>query len=118
MAKAIKKVDYKKAEKTKIMEICMKALAEAGYEPVDGIDYGFTSGTIVAKGEKCDIQIKPISPKAGVDRYEALEEEDEEVEEKVEEKPVKKEEPKVEETHHENEADNVAEKTSPQNSRK
>jgi hypothetical protein len=78
--KTTKKVDYKKVEKTKVMEIIKEALEAAGYTTIDGIDCGFTSGTLVAQGDKCDIQIKPITPKAGVDRYDVLEEEVEEEE--------------------------------------
>jgi len=81
--KAIKKVDFKKVEKVSIMKVVSEALRSAGYAVEDGEDFGFTSGTVVVKGEKCDIQLKPISPKAGLERYEALEEEEEEVEEET-----------------------------------
>lgn len=78
--KIVKKVDVKKVEKERIAQIVREALEAAGYGVADGADYGFTAGTLVAKGTKVDVQIKPITPKAGVDRYEALEvEEDEEV---------------------------------------
>ena len=77
--KIVKKVDVKKVEKERIAQIVREALEAAGYGVVDGADYGFTAGTLVAKGTKVDVQIKPITPKAGVDRYEALEVEDEEV---------------------------------------
>lgn len=70
-----KKVDYKKAEKLKIMSIISEALQAAGYSIGEGVDYGFTTGTLVVSGDKCDVQIKPITPKAGVDRYDLLEEE-------------------------------------------
>jgi hypothetical protein len=76
--KTVKKVDVKKVEKLKIMAIVAEALRDAGYAVGDAEDYGFTQGTLVVQGEKCDVQIKPITPKAGVDRYEMLEEEDEE----------------------------------------
>lgn len=78
--KAVKKVDVKKVEKDKVMEIVRAALVAAGYGVDDGADFGFTAGTVVVKGAKCDVQIKPITPKAGVDRYEALVDEDEEEE--------------------------------------
>ena len=71
--KIVKKVDVKKVEKERIAQIVREALEAAGYGVADGVDYGFTAGTLVAKGTKVDVQIKPITPKAGVDRYEALE---------------------------------------------
>ena len=79
--KIVKKVDVKKVEKERIAQIVREALEAAGYDVADGADYGFTGGTLVAKGAKVDVQIKPITPKAGVDRYETLEDEDEEDEE-------------------------------------
>lgn len=82
--KIIKKVDVKKVEKERIARIVREALEAAGYGVADGVDYGFTGGTLVAKGEKVDVQIKPITPKAGLDRYESLVEEEEEEEEEVE----------------------------------
>ena len=77
--KIVKKVDFKKVEKVSIMKVIAEALRTAGFEVEDGEDFGFTAGTVVVKGEKCDVQIKPITPKAGLERYEALEEEEEEV---------------------------------------
>ena len=73
--KIVKKVDVKKVEKERIAQIVREALEAAGYGVADGADYGFTAGTLVAKGTKVDVQIKPITPKAGVDRYESLVEE-------------------------------------------
>ena len=73
--KIVKKVDVKKVEKERIAQIVREALEAAGYGVADGTDYGFTAGTLVAKGTKVDVQIKPITPKAGVDRYESLVEE-------------------------------------------
>ena len=75
--KIVKKVDVKKVEKERIAQIVREALEAAGYGVDDGVDYGFTAGTLVAKGTKVDVQIKPITPKAGVDRYETLEDEEE-----------------------------------------
>ena len=79
--KVVKKVDVKKVEKERIAQIVREALEAAGYGVEDGADYGFSGGTLVARGAKVDVQIKPITPKAGVDRYEALEVEVEESEE-------------------------------------
>ena len=83
--KIVKKVDVKKVEKERIAQIVREALEAAGYGVADGADYGFTAGTLVAKGTKVDVQIKPITPKAGVDRYESLVEEVEVEEVQVEE---------------------------------
>ena len=74
--KTIKKVDVKKVAKLSVMEVVINALKEAGYEVFDGAeDFGFTQGTVVCRTEKCDVQIKPITPKVSVDFYEMLEEE-------------------------------------------
>ena len=77
MAKATKKVDVKKVEKEKVMAVVVAALEAAGYTVGEGTDYGFTSGTLVVRGEKCDVQLKPVTPKAGVERYAVLVDEDE-----------------------------------------
>lgn len=73
MAKATKKVDVKAVQKASVMAVITEALETAGYSVVSGADYGMTSGTIVVKAETCDVQIKPITPKAGVTRYEEVE---------------------------------------------
>ena len=39
-------------------------------------DYGMTKGTLIVHGETCDLQIKFITPKSGVDRYEMLADEE------------------------------------------
>ena len=70
MAKVTKKVDVKAIEKAKVMEVVAKALKEHGFEVKDGVEYGMTKGTIIVGTEVCDVQIKPITPKAGVIRYE------------------------------------------------
>lgn len=74
MAKATKKVDPKATAKKSVMEIVGKALIDSGYSVSSGEDYGMTSGTIIVKTENYDVQIKPITPKAGVDRYEVINE--------------------------------------------
>ncbi len=79
--KTIKKVDVKKVTKLEVSRLIQEQLVALGVEGIevhDGKDYGFTEGTLVFKGEKCDVQIKLITPKAGVDRYDKLEDEDEE----------------------------------------
>lgn len=70
MAKKAKVVDVKGVEKSRVMEVIESALVSAGFEVLDGVDYGFTKGTIVVRSELTDVQIKPITPKAGVTRYE------------------------------------------------
>ena len=70
MAKVTKKVDVKAVEKAKVMEMVAAALREHGYEVKDGVDYGMTKGTLIVETEVCDVQIKPVVPKAGVTRYE------------------------------------------------
>lgn len=74
--KKMKKVNPKDTAKKEIMEVISKALAAAGYDVTDGEDFAMTKGTIVAHHATCDVQIKPITPKAGVDRYEVVEDEE------------------------------------------
>ena len=79
MAKVVKKVDCKKVEKMAVKGSIQELFQEMGYEVFDGKDvYGFTDGTLVVAMDKCDIQIKLIAPKAGIERYEKIEEEEEE----------------------------------------
>ena len=73
MAKKVKKVDVKKVAKDKVMGVVFAALVAQGFEVMSGEDkFGFTGGTIVVRTETCDVQIKPITPKAGVERYEEV----------------------------------------------
>lgn len=74
--KKAKKVNPKDIAKAEIMAIIQRALEENGIEFADGTDYGMTKGTLIVKHRISDIQIKPISPKAGVDRYEEILEEE------------------------------------------
>ena len=77
--KIIKKVDCKKVAKIEVNTQIKELFEGLGLEVFDGVEYGFTSGTLVLKSEKCDIQIKLIAPKAGIDRYEKLVDEEEEI---------------------------------------
>lgn len=77
IAKKVKKVSIKDVAKKEVMEIIKKALTESGVEFKDGVDFGMTSGTIIVSHKLADIQIKPISPKAGIDRYAEVVEEEE-----------------------------------------
>ena len=77
--KTVKKVDVKKVTKLEVSQLIKDMfngldLGE-GISIEDGIDYGFTEGSLVFKGAKCDVQIKLITPKAGVDKYEVITEE-------------------------------------------
>lgn len=76
MAK-VRKINEKEVVKNEVMEIISNTLAEKGFNVDDGENYGFTKGTIVIHHNKCDIQIKPITPKAGITRYEELTDEEE-----------------------------------------
>lgn len=67
-----KKVNEKDIAKEEIMAIIRKALEENGINLKDGVDYGMTKGTIIVEHEKADVQIKPISPKAGLTRYQEI----------------------------------------------
>ena len=69
VVKRTKKVNEKDVAKEQVMEVIQKALVEAGYDFKDGVEYGMTRGTIIVVHDKADVQIKPISPKAGIDRY-------------------------------------------------
>jgi hypothetical protein len=67
-----KKVNEKDIAKDEIMAIIRKALEENGIKYKDGVDYGMTRGTIIVEHEKADVQIKPITPKAGLTRYQEV----------------------------------------------
>lgn len=75
MANKTKKVDPKAVAKSKVMEEVAIALRAEGYEVLDGEAFGMTKGTIVVRTADTDIQVKPITPKAGLTRYEVAEEE-------------------------------------------
>ncbi len=70
--KRTKKVNEKDIAKDEIMAIIHKALEENGISFKDGVDYGMTKGTIIVEHEKADVQIKPITPKAGLTRYQEV----------------------------------------------
>ena len=75
-AKTTKKVNPKDVQKNAIKQTVTTALADYGTVS-NGTDYGFTKDTLVLKTADCDIQIKLITPKAGVTHYELLEKEEE-----------------------------------------
>ena len=70
--KRTKKVNEKDIAKEEIMAIIHKALKDNGISFKDGVDYGMTRGTIIVEHEKADVQIKPITPKAGLTRYQEV----------------------------------------------
>lgn len=74
MAKKTKKINPKDTQKNEVMIVVREALANAGYEVLDGEDFAMTKGTVVVRAGVCDVQLKPITPKAGIDRYEVVDE--------------------------------------------
>ena len=71
-----KKINVKMAAKMELSETIFNALADAGVSvSKESDDYGFTSGTLVIHGDVTDVQVKLITPKAKVWRYEVLEDE-------------------------------------------
>lgn len=76
MAKKTKKIDVKKVAKVDLSKALLEFLREAGYEVEDGMSRGFTEGSLVVATEATDVQVKLITPKAGVTRYAVLDEEE------------------------------------------
>lgn len=72
MVKKTKKINPKDTQKNEVMTVVREALANAGYEILDGEDFAMTKGTVVVRAGVCDVQLKPITPKAGIDRYEVV----------------------------------------------
>lgn len=77
MAKKEKKVDVKAVEKERVSKILRESATGEGLEILDGEAFGFTKGSFVVRTAVCDIQVKIISPKAGVTRYSEVEETEE-----------------------------------------
>lgn len=81
MAKKVtKKVDFKKVAKMEVSTKVAEFFEGLGIEVESGADFGFTEGTLVLHMEKSDVQIKLITPKAGLERYVKLEDEEEDEE--------------------------------------
>ena len=72
--KKTKKVNPKDTLKTSIKNEIREKLGMIGTIE-DGSEYGFTKDTLVLHSDTYDVQIKLITPKSGVDRYEKMEEE-------------------------------------------
>ena len=68
-----KKVDVKKLAKQELSDLIKEFLIEKGIEVSSNAeDYGFTQGTLVVHMEKTDVQVKLITPKAGLERYQQV----------------------------------------------
>lgn len=78
MAKKMKKVNPKDTAKANLMKTIRESLEQLEISVEDGVEFGFTKGTLVIHAPECDIQLKPITPKAGIDRYAKDEDEEEE----------------------------------------
>ena len=85
MAKKIKKVDVKKVAKLEVSALIRNLFEEMEITVGSAEDYGFTEGSLVLDMPQCDVQVKIITPKAGIDRYDIITEEEEEVKEQEEE---------------------------------
>ncbi len=71
--KKAKKIDVKKAAKEELSKLLVEFLTAQGIEVKDNAeDFGFTGGTLVAQMENTDVQIKFITPKAGLERYQEV----------------------------------------------
>ena len=75
-AKTTKKVNVKDVQKNAVKETIINALADKGVIS-NGAEYGFTKDTLVLSTADCDVQIKLITPKAGITHYELLTDEEE-----------------------------------------
>ena len=74
--KKVKKVDVKKETKLELSALFAEFLESKGIEvDTNHEDYGFTAGTLVVRMEKTDVQVKLVTPKAGLDRYAVVEDE-------------------------------------------
>lgn len=75
--KTAKKVDVKKVSKLELSKLLADFLLEKGVAVhTNAEDYGFTEGTLVVETQACDVQVKFITPKAGVTKYEVVSEDE------------------------------------------
>lgn len=75
--KTTKKVDVKKVSKLELSKLLADFLMEKGVAVhTNAEDYGFTEGTLIVETEACDVQVKFITPKAGVTKYEVMSEDE------------------------------------------
>ena len=77
--KKTKKIDIKKEAKRVLSELIGQLLNSTDVAIERGTDFGFTEGTIVAHLNDVDVQIKLITPKSGLTRYEKIADEDSEI---------------------------------------
>lgn len=77
-AKGSKKVNVKDMAKKELNKAIVELFEKAEIDWETGEDYGFTKGTLVVHMENTDVQIKFVTPKAGLDRYEKPKDDDEE----------------------------------------
>lgn len=70
--KKTKKIDVKKEAKRNLSELIEQLLTSNDIAIEKGIDFGFTGGTLVAHCNDIDVQIKLITPKAGLTKYEKI----------------------------------------------
>ena len=67
-----KKVNIKEVTKKEIKSMLSEILGQK-FSMDEGKKYGFTKDTLVAHTPNCDVQIKIITPKTGVIKYEEIE---------------------------------------------
>jgi hypothetical protein len=73
IVKKTKKVDVKREAKNELSALFAAFLTEQGYEVKENHeDFGFTGGTLIVGMEKTDVQVKLITPKAGLERYQEV----------------------------------------------
>lgn len=81
-----KKVDVKRVAKQELSDLFKEFLVGKGIKVSSNAeDFAFTQGTLVVHMENTDVQVKLITPKAGLERYQEVvyvtEEEYEEIQE-------------------------------------
>lgn len=70
----VRKVDVKKAAKIELSKLFVEFLEEKGIDvSEDHEEFAFTQGTLVVHMDKTDVQVKLISPKHGLERYQRVE---------------------------------------------
>lgn len=68
-----KKVDVKRAAKQELSKLFEEFLTEKGIKVNSNADdFAFTQGTLVVRMEDTDVQVKLITPKAGLKRYQEV----------------------------------------------
>ena len=68
-----KKVDVKRVAKQELSDLFEEFLVEKGIKVSSNADdFAFTQGTLVVHMEDTDVQVKLITPKAGLKRYQEV----------------------------------------------